>query len=373
MPDCIIIGGGPSGSVTSRILQKNGISTAIIDMKMEIGAPMTCDDLINISDIRSAGANPVEMRIEKLEAVDIRCGSSSLTLEASGREGDAFNSVVETDRLKKELTALAALEGSAVSIRSRAEKVSLNSNDEFAVTVRAGSRLELLKSSFLVLAGGSWANVPAFSSKPSGPVLIKSGFRYRRSASPSERIGKATISFSSIDHGVSIENPVPGGFRDSLFMMHSNSEIPSPDAMALPGSVASGQRILDLPVAPVPEYGGALVVGLQSGLWNPIFPSAFHQSIATARLAAECITGEINGKNENAVQAYTERFHAELAPTVSDEFLLYEELLKSRHDGIEKFLLRLDMEKFSEISLAEIERRMHMDIGGLLGILKGNY
>ncbi|MEM0156842.1 MAG: hypothetical protein QXN26_02105 [Thermoplasmataceae archaeon] len=373
MPDCIIIGGGPSGSVVSRILQKRGISTAIIDMRMEIGAPMTCDDLINISDIRNAGANPEEMRIEKLESVEIRCGSASLTLEASGKEGDAFNAALETDRLKKELTALAALEGSDVSIRSRAENFSFNSNNEFEVTVRTGSRRELLKSGFLVLAGGSWGNAPAFAGGQSGPGLIRSNFSYHRSASPPGVMRKATVSFSGIDHGISIENPVPGGFHDSLLMMYGMSENPSAGIPALPGCVASGERILDLPVSPVPEYGGAIVVGLQSGLWNPIFPSAFRQSIATARLAAECITGEFDGKIENAVQTYTERFHAELLPTVRDEFLLYRELLKSQPDGIEKFLLRLSREKFSEISLAEIERQMHMDIGRLIDILNGDY
>lgn len=373
MPDCIIIGGGPSGSVISRILQKRGFATAIVDMRMEIGAPMTCDDLVNINDLRAAGADPDEMPIERLDGVEINCGSAFMTMGASGKEGDVFNAAVETDRLKKELTALAALEGSHVHIRSRAETVSLDSNGEFEVLFRTGSRRELLKAHFLVLAGGSWNNMPAFAGRQPVQDIFQAGFRYRRTVSRPEERKIALIAFHGDYHGTIIENPVPGGFHDTISLMPARPGIQAADAAAETGSVASGQRILALPAAPVPEYGGAIVTGLQSGLWNPVFSSAFHQSVTTAKLAAECITGQLEGRIENAAQSYMEKFQAELAPWVRDEFLLHRELMKAQPSAIENFVKKLAAEEYTEISVAEIERRMHMDIGGLIHLLHGDH
>ncbi len=145
------------------------------------------------------------------------------------------------------------------------------------------------------------------------------------------------------------------------------------DAVSPSGSVAIGQKFFALPAAPVPEYGGAIVAGLQSGLWNPLFSTALHQSVTTAELAAECITAQLEGRVENAVQRYTERFQAELAPSLRDEFLLYSELMKAQPREIERFIEELAAEEYSEISVAEIERRMHMDIGGLMGLLNGDH
>ena len=369
MPDCIIIGGGPSGAVISGILQKRGFATAIVDMRMEIGAPMTCDDLVNINDIRSAGANPDEMPVEALDGVEISCGSASMAMSASGRGSDAFNAAVETDRLKKEITALAALEGSDVHIRSRAEAVSLDSHGDFEVMVRAGSRQELLKSRFLVLAGGSWDSTPAFAGRKPLQNTVRTGFSYGRTVSRAGESKMAHMTFSDGDRCVKIENPVPGGFHDSLCLMPGGPEISVADAAILSGAVAAGQRFLAIPASPVPEFGGAIVAGLQSGLWNPVFSSAFHQSVTTAGLAAECMTGQLEGRIENAVQKYTERFRAELASSLRDEFLLYGELMKAQPHEIEKFIKELAAVDYSEISVAEIERRMRMDIGGLIDLL----
>ena len=79
------------------------------------------------------------------------------------------------------------------------------------------------------------------------------------------------------------------------------------------------------------------------------------------------------GRVENAVQRYTERFQAELASSLSDEFLLYNELMRAQPREIEKFMEKLATEEYSEISVAEIERRMHMDIGGLIGLLNEDH
>ena len=373
MPDCIIIGGGPSGSVISRILQKRGFATAIVDMRMEIGAPMTCDDLVNVRDVTSAGADPDEMPIEMLDGVEIRCGSAALTMAASGKEGDAFNAAVETDRLKKEITALAALEGSHIHIRSRAEAVSLNAHGDFEVMVRTGSHEELLRSRSLVLAGGSWDSAPAFAGRPPLQNLARPGFSYGRSVARTDERKIAFLIFNGREHCINIENPIPGGFHDSICLMPGSPRVTVADAVSPSGSLAVGQKFFALPTAPVPEYGGAIVAGLQSGLWNPIFSTAFHQSVATAELAAECITAQLEGRVENAVQRYTERFQAELASSLSDEFLLYNELMRAQPREIEKFMEKLATEEYSEISVAEIERRMHMDIGGLIGLLNEDH
>ena len=68
-----------------------------------------------------------------------------------------------------------------------------------------------------------------------------------------------------------------------------------------------------------------------------------------------------------------EKFQAELAPSLRDEFLLYSELMKAQPREIERFIEELAAEEYSEISVAEIERRMHMDIGGLMDLLNGDH
>lgn len=340
----LIAGSGPAASATAITLYDSGMSVLMLERKMEIGSPVICADMVNMAfpEIESLHSDP-RIMVRNLDSLTIRTdyGNGGFTMAPSQGEGDAFNSVVERDRLDKELASLALLKGARLQIRAELE--GFEEVDGYILsTYRKGGKQLNVKSSVLVLATGM---EPCYGQQHTGCYNYQYGRRISRSRMKSEiSIGPSgifnfSISRSGDEHNSLVISPDSGNGQKA-----ENKR----DDLILKGSISRAMPDFD------PGKGNIIKTGSFSGLHDPFFRTGFREAFLSGRYAAESI---LESSAENASAVYARKVGENMASGMDYGRKLGEKLSNASGEKISQFFNYLSGFEFLEISAEEIFKK----------------
>ncbi len=341
--DVLIAGAGPAASATAMGLSDSGMSVLMLEKKMEIGSPVICADMVNMSfpEMEALQADP-RIIIRRLDSLRVRAHSvnGAFRMVPAFGDGDAFNSVVERDRLDKELASLALLKGARLQIR--AELTGFEEIDGGIIsTYRKGGRQKKVKSTALVIATGMETCSENGNSKCFS-------YRYGRRITREVKDDEAVL--------------WPGGvFSSSIgrYPGERNSVTESPDGK-FPDESTGGGQILTGTISRAfpdkfnPGHGRVIKTGSNSGLYNPFFRTGFREAFMSGRIAAEAILEDPQG---DASATYARRVGEIMLGEMECGRKLAESLLRSSDEKISKFFTYLSGFELAEISAEEIFRK----------------
>lgn len=343
--DVLIAGAGPAASATAITLSDSGLGVLMLERKMEIGSPVICADMVNMSfpEIDSLQSDP-RIKIRSLDSLSIGpySGTGAFTMVPSYGEGDAFNSVVERDRLDKELASLALLNG--VRLQIRAELTGFREIDGSIVsTYRKGGRQRNVRSSTLVLATGmedcngrepsDCFNYQYARRIGGGMMKNEIGFghggaiRFSISRSPGEYNSLLTAPFKDGGHEVQV------GEKD-LILTGSISR-------SFHGQFDAGR-------------GNVIHAGSFSGLHDPFFRTGFREAFLSGRYAAESI---LESSGNNASLVYRTKIEENVLNGMDYGRKLGKLLSSASDEKMTQFFKYLSGFEFAEISAMEIFKK----------------
>lgn len=347
----VVIGGGPSGSQAARLLAEAGIDAVILDGKMEIGSPVICADAVNLS-ATGLGELESDRRISLLPVGRVTVsgpeGSSEFSMNASGGNGDAFNSIVERDRLDKELSSRALLSGARLWIRSMVTGISENEAG-VEVTFRKDGKLQRIISRYAIYAGGSEAPFPLSPGSQQGGHFI---FRYRRSVGASEV--NPRWSFPGDGRIQALYGRGEGQYNDLEILPGNPGESRTVQNEKMQGrSIVSGERTATFPEPPFLGQGRILYAGASTGIYDPFFMTGFRESVMTGELAARAVLS-VAESGADPLPLYRKQVEQELLKDMERSLHLSEKMRNASSENLAKFVSYLSGFEYSEISCREI-------------------
>lgn len=361
--DCAIIGCGPAGSNLGKILSEHGLRVAILDRRLEIGSPLRADGVVNVHDLKRAGINPEEIVQSRIKSVRLTCGTSHAEMSASGGINDAFNASVETDKLHKEMAALSAMAGSSIFLRTAATGINCRNDGTFDVIALQNGKDAHFQSKLVVLAAGNW-NFLHLEGEIGAPAKTRSIFEnYCRKVTghPGERAELNVISRPHISMG--LEFPFSASMTDCMELeMATGSRQMDLGAPY----IIRGQRIVSIPSVPQPVQFGFPVIGMQSGIWNPLFLTGFAQAVETSSVLASIILDHIHDGSRQISDIYAKAADEKVMQTISGEVSLFDALERSSDEKISMLLQEISQLNLSEVSLNEIIRKSGLHLNEII-------
>lgn len=345
----LVVGCGPSGSSAARILAESGMNVFMVDSRMEIGAPVLCSDLVNLSltGLQDMATDP-RFIISPVGALKI---SGTLQLFSSGSGEDAFNAVVERDRLDKELASRAVLSGSRISIRS--ELIGLEENaDQVFSTYRKGGKNYGVTSRYVVMSRG--AAIDRSGSEVSTGHVIHD-YSYAR------KIGKELPELAMTwSAGGFTQYMVPRRKTEyNEILVSEGSTVKDKDpvkkGISPQGSIIRGSVTLSLPREPFLGSRRVLNAGSFAGLYDPFFMTGFREAVISGELAALSIKNNSEHPDRTASE-YAEMVNHSLVTAMKQGFGLRSALKNSDMENVGKFFEYLSGFSFNEISAGGIFR-----------------
>lgn len=348
--DVVVVGGGPAGSTAARKLSLAGFSTIVMDTKMEIGAPVVCADMVNLGfkDLHELREDP-RITLGNPERIELRAGNASLNFFPSLDEGDAFNTIVERDRLDKELMSMAVMSGARFRIRTEFIS-SVEDGGQSKVTCRAGGKLSTVSAGHVIMATGM-PNAP--------PPLNRGGqkeftFSYRRSI---EENGLPP----SIDVGgsCSLTYRVPRGNSqvNGVVMAESGVEVGGEQVPGARGNeIISGSRKLIIMDVPYSGKGLTLQAGSAANLFDGFFLSGFREAYLSGAMAAQAIKAH-RDDGRDALSAYRQGLETSLSPDMKEQVEFRSAFARAPATKLKELFSDLSQYEFHEVSVREILKR----------------
>lgn len=361
--DAIIIGAGPAGSTASRKLAEAGFSTLVLDSKMEIGAPVVCADLVNLGfgDLSELREDP-RIMLGAPEKIEVKAGGESINFYPAGNAADAFNTIVERDRLDKELISRAVLAGAKLKIR--AEFISATQKDAHVhVAYRSGGKTRTITSSHLILATGN------FGWNPEAGTLSASTYRYqyRRLISGAQASGP-TI---EIGPGFSLSYMVPRGHAQANRLNVQKYADTTENSGSTTGSgkdIISGSCELRLGGEPTPGEGRILMAGMGAGFYDRFFMSGFREAFISGNLAALSIIGS-RENGSDALKNYAMSVGENLSHGMEIQGMLKNAICRSSPDKVQELFSILSEYEYHEVSVDGVLGRSGLSIKEIEEIL----
>lgn len=353
----------------ARDLSKSGLSVALIDQRIEIGAPLKCNGFFNKHDLRRAGIKPDDFIKTTLEQVEFYSDGNAFQIGISGTDEDVFNITAEADKVHKELSALAAIEGAHIFLRTRANGAIWTDSGFIRVLADQTGRKLSFDCRCAVIAGGGSDPISADFALDHGNIIEDPFYlNYNREVS---RDGKdlARIAISAETGQITVSTPLWQGVRDNI----SFARLEPPGSRTFLNRIASGSGKIYLPRYPVYQRGGMISVGLQSGIWNPLFPSAFGYAIDTSLFAAEKISKFLDDGYHRVKEEYHDVFVQKLQLLGGKERELYRAFAATTQQGLDNFISNLKGFNYSTFSLDEILRRTGYGMEDLKSMLLQNH
>lgn len=348
--DVLIAGAGPSGASSSKILSSAGMDVLVLESKMEVGSPVICADAVNMY---LSGLEPLRndnrVFISPMNKLRVRGGANSAGFEmkTSTGEGDAFNSVVERDRLDKELITMSLIDGTRLQIRSELLEYR-DTGEGITASYRKGGKEKKVNAAFLVIATGM------FSPGSHPEVKNTTWFNYSYSRNAFEQGEKTEIIFGqggALNYHISRYPNEHNRISIGLVNSEKNSPLVSGTGDIITGNITRG-------VTADPDMGSGRVLysGSASGLHDPFFLTGFREAYLSGQISALSII-KSNGKAEKVIADYSRKINSDIIPGMEAGWLLRRYLNSSGMVGIEKFMNYLSGFDFSEISAQEIIRK----------------
>ncbi len=331
-----------------------GLNTLIIDSKMEIGAPVICADLVNIGfpELREIREDS-RVTLAGFENFELKSGSNSLKFFPSGSEGDAFNFVVERDRLDKELISQAILAGAKLKIR--AEFLQATENHEgLDITYRTGGKTITVRSSNLIMASGFSGQI----NETDRSSFTEYHFDYKRKVIPNV----STYPILETGPGFSVNYTAPrgNGQVNSLVIREESVKTEhsvQPDSYK-GNEIISGSLHLMIPERVFTGQGRILNAGSVAGLYDRFFMSGFREAFLSGTLSANAIIKS----DETALDLYSGFVKDEIVGKIEFQSRFRSALKKAGNEKIQELFSKLSEFEYKEVSVAEIVRRSGFSI-----------
>lgn len=349
--DVLVVGAGPSGVTAARMLSESGLKVFVIDSKMEIGAPVVCSDLVNLSfpetqDILS----DQKILISSVKSFDV---SNTFGMAPSGTDSDAFNIIVERDRLDKELASRAVLSGARINIRS--ELTSLQEESEHVISVyRRGGKNYGVRSKYVVMSTGS------FPGKEQELSLSSHTFYHyiyaRRIGKEPPKLAMAWKSGSELNYTVPRKHSEYNSISITERVGRDAEDNSASAGKSPPESIIFGTVSLFIPRTPVLGSDRILRVGSNAGLYDAFFMTGFREAMISGELLASAIKGNID-KPMAVSSDYHKNAKKQLFSGMEKGHKLRTAMKLAEDSDRKKFLEYLSGFSFNEISVEEIFRK----------------
>ena len=361
--DVVVVGAGPAGSTAALKLSEAGFDTLVIDSKMEIGAPVICADLVNLKLPELEGLKEdTRVRLIEPEHIELRAGNRSFTIHPENGEGDAFNTVVERDRLDKELISRAVIADARLRIRSEFIDATQKENN---VTVRykEGGRIVSVDADHLILANGT----PYLGAKSEKLDDRRIRYYYGRSIADEGPM----IPVIDLGTGSNLNYLVPRGHNQ--FNRVSISDSPSylettHNQKDRGREIISGNREVILAEEPILGNGRIIGAGIAAGLYDGFFLTGFRESVVSGRLAAQAII-ESQSSGDGALGSYSRKIEESLLKGMKTQLQFREELSKATLDQLADLFSTLSQYDYHKISVGEVLSRSGLTIRKIQEIL----
>src|SRR5579859_2207375 len=119
--DVLVIGGGPSGSMTAKFAARNGARVLLIEKRQEIGSPVRCGEGMSKDWLKDVGIAPSPRWINlEVEGARIFSPSEKVFEINEKHAGNEVGYVVERDAFDKQLAIDAANAGAEVMLKTAA-------------------------------------------------------------------------------------------------------------------------------------------------------------------------------------------------------------------------------------------------------------
>ena len=361
--DVLVAGSGPSGANAARICAEAGMKVVMLDSKMEIGAPVICADSINLDVVRSSGLEKdsrlISRSIPELSVTN-RHGRGEIVLHAGHTDSEAFNTVVERDRLDKEMVTLALTLGAALKIRARLQDYEYN-GEKFDVHYRQEGKDLTASSKYLVIATGL-RTVAKPGKEPVHPETREYLYSYSRLAvSRLSSVQAKLVLGTGKEETLSWRVPRSENTVNTLKIMPGsllNESRPVADFEKTANRarpIVSGYALISNPASVNPSTGDALNAGSFAGLFDHFFMTGFREAYLSGELAAKSILSS-EKERRNPAEIYKKLINDVLIPSVSDSQKLRVSVDRTSPEHLNDFLEYLSGYEFNEISAAEIIR-----------------
>ena len=354
--DVVVVGAGPAGSTAALKLSEEGFSTLVLDSKMEIGAPVVCADLVNLRLPELEGFwEDTRIKLNEPENIEMRAGNKSFFIRPDMGEGDAFNTVVERDRLDKELISGAVLAGARLRIRSEfIDAAQIDGN--LTVKYKEGGRMASVEARHVILAMGS----PYLGVKGENADGRRFRFNYRRLIKSE---GSLTPIVDLIA-GSNMNYVVPRG--NNQFNCVSIKDSPGPfetayDQKGHGMEIISGNREVILAMEPYLGEGSVINAGMGAGLYDGFFLTGFRESVISRRLAAPAII-ESGSSGEDASGSYSRKIGEILLKGMKTQLQFRETLARASSIQLTALFSELSQYDYNEVSVEEILSRSGLTI-----------
>ncbi len=175
--DVVIVGCGPAGSGTAKMLAEKGISVIALDRNNEIGAPKRCGEGLSANSVKRLGLKiPRQCIAHDIEgAVAYAPNGKKITVKFAGTKGH----VLERKMFDKWLAGEAARAGAKIIAKSNV--YDLIKNNGYISGVKAdimGDKVEI-KSRVVVAADGAESTIMRMAGfRGKNPRLVDTGFQY---------------------------------------------------------------------------------------------------------------------------------------------------------------------------------------------------
>jgi geranylgeranyl reductase family protein len=166
--DVIVIGGGPSGCETARLIAEKGYKVLVAEEHRKIGEPIQCSGLVSFRTLKAA-AMPVGIIINQINGAYVHSpGGEVLTV----RDQDAYAFVIDRSEFDRKLSERAQYAGAEILTGVRAS-VDEFFSDEASVTLKSRAGESTARTRLLIGADGSSSRVARRINAPEAEDVIR--------------------------------------------------------------------------------------------------------------------------------------------------------------------------------------------------------
>jgi digeranylgeranylglycerophospholipid reductase len=165
--DVLVVGAGPSGSMTAKWAAKEGADVLLIEKRQEIGSPVRCGEGISKAWLRDVGITPSSRWINvEVEGARIYSPSEKVMEINEKHAGNEVGYVVERDAFDKALAIDAANAGANILLKTHAVDVLRENGAVVGVKARQFGQPFEIRAKVVVGADGfesqigRWAGIP---------------------------------------------------------------------------------------------------------------------------------------------------------------------------------------------------------------------